>query len=552
MVDLERTLRWNGAQRDDLAFFAGLQANILKGHGRKHVRLLFIQFDGDRPEEARSLIKKIARDITSTRDQFTQAQLRQSRGRPGGPLVSLMLTASAYQLLGLGPWPGGPETMNLADMEVSRDSASRLFRRHVAKDEDAARAGKIHALLLIAHGNDASDPGAINHVESNYYNLIYSDVSGSPVARVVGRERGTLLEQRGLPREHFGYPDGRSQVLVMDEDIEAERLKSGGSFVAWDPSVPASRVVTGVKWLETVEEKDRKSERWASGYGSFFVFQKWEQNVRAFSSQIRQSADKAGKVPGSVEALSKALRASGGKAAKDGLLPAEVTVAANEAAHEIRSEAAKAGADVLGRFDDGFPRTLGDVTGIRTDVPNDFEYDGPAARPSHMQAVNPRLRRNRLATVKGAWHDPVLFVRRGMPYDDRPGGERQAHPTPGEGGFVYDPSEYPDRDVGLLFMGYNSDLREQFLEAFKRVHAGDQLVKGTYQPPGRQRTEGEVRDLVKEVVPIQKSDEQLRKEAEENAPKPFVTLKGGEYFFVPPIRFLQEIDGVVAPPPAQT
>jgi deferrochelatase/peroxidase EfeB len=450
-------------------------------------------------------------------------------------------------------------------MGVTRKSASRLFRRHLTQDQEATDAGKIHALLLIAHGNDASDPHAINHVESNYYNLIYSAfVGGSPVARVVGRERGTLLEERGLPREHFGYPDGRSQVLVLDDDIEVERVKSGGTFVAWDPSVPASRVVKGVEWTETVEDAEGNKEDTLAGYGSFFVFQKWEQNVRAFASEIRQVGDSTGKAPEAVKALSGALGGARAYVGRSGVLPRDVSRASREAAEATRAEAGKAGADVLGRFDDGYPRALADVSGIRTDVPNDFAYSAVPSGPlSHMQAANPRRRLNKLATTQGAWRDPLLFPRRGMPYDDRPGSEQRARPTPGEGGFVYDPSEYPEKDVGLLFMAYNSDLRTQFVPGFEKVK-GDRLLNGRAQSVQRHvisRKERRDRGLdgpflrdapAEQGDPAEAPAAGANAEAEPEAEiKPgdggerFVTLKGGEYFFVPPIEFLRHIDRVI-------
>ena len=61
--------------------------------------------------------------------------------------------------------------------------------------------------------------------------------------RVVARETGrTLTNANGDGIEHFGYVDGRSQPLFIEEDLEHERETTDG-VDNWNPLVPLREVL---------------------------------------------------------------------------------------------------------------------------------------------------------------------------------------------------------------------------------------------------------------------------------------------------------------------
>ena len=75
-----------------------LQANILKSHARKHVRLLFLQFNGDE-DEIKGWIKTLK--VTSAKDQLIASRFRESNpDHDGGLVVNFFLSAEGYEELG--------------------------------------------------------------------------------------------------------------------------------------------------------------------------------------------------------------------------------------------------------------------------------------------------------------------------------------------------------------------------------------------------------------------------------------------------------------------
>ena len=58
MINLDLPLAWTAASADETAMLADLQGNILKGHGRRVTRHLFLKFGGDQAK-ARASIRAI-------------------------------------------------------------------------------------------------------------------------------------------------------------------------------------------------------------------------------------------------------------------------------------------------------------------------------------------------------------------------------------------------------------------------------------------------------------------------------------------------------------
>jgi Dyp-type peroxidase family len=290
-------------------------------------------------------------------------------------------------------------------------------------------------------------------------------LSGS--ARVLGEERGRpVVDGRGI--EHFGYVDGRSQPLFLTEDVNDERATKDGTTV-WDPAFPLGQVLV----------PEPAAPRPITRFGSYLVFRKLEQNVRLFKSQEEGLARQLG----------------------------------------LGSEHERAGAMLVGRFEDGTPVTLQGRDGADSPVMNDFTY---ASDPhglkcphyAHVRKVNPRH-----ATVVGRRH---LMARRGQTYGVRTD-DVEGEDTPLR--------DRPTGDVGLLFMAFNASVGRQFEHTQKRLanHAdatspADPVIGQGPRRRLRSPTEwGGTK--TKATDPIQQA----------------VTMKGGEYFFMPSLPFLRSL-----------
>jgi deferrochelatase/peroxidase EfeB len=189
----------------------------------------------------------------------------------------------------------------------------------------------------------------------------------------------------------------------------------------------------------------------------------------------------------------------------------------------IGEEAKRAGALVVGRFQDGTPVVLHPTAGRST---NNFIYDDdPHGQKcpfqAHIRKVNPRR--------PGIPH----IVRRGITY-----GERKIGPWD-------NPSlaELPIGGVGLLFMCYQRNIAQQF-EALQYLWASDpRLPRG--QAPGIDPIIGQPGG---NGVGQQKWPAQWDDPREKHKPfdfHGFVTFKGGEYFFAPSIYFLRNVEKAI-------
>jgi Dyp-type peroxidase family len=298
-----------------------------------------------------------------------------------------------------------------------------------------------------------------------------------------------LRNSAGDGIENFGYVDGRSQPLMLVEDIERENSTVGAS--RWDPAFP----------LETALVPDPGAKDDLS-FGSFFVFRKLEQAVKDFKRSEQVVAD---------------------------------TLGLKGDAREL------AGAMIVGRFEDGTPVTLSDEA--RGGSPsNNFDYDTDAGQRcpfhAHIRKSNPR-------GSGGAEKEPDerkhLMARRGMPFEDV---KREVHPDelPESATLAEFDAEVapllPKGGVGLLFMAFNSEIGTQF-KFTQQVwvnNAGFPL-----KPAGVHGI-----DPVIGQTPIHPGDQKLPNEWDNPAAGTsnkvdfghFVTMRGGEYFFSPSLTFL--------------
>lgn len=328
----------------------------------------------------------------------------------------------------------------------------------------------LHAVVLI--GDTMMEP------VSTLHDAVVSRINAYPGVVVLGTQDGRGLHNaNGDGIEHFGYVDGRSQPLFFAEDMADEELSTDG-IVPWNPAAPLAQAIV----------PDPGMPASSVHFGSYFVFRKLEQNVRLFKEHERQFAEDLG-----------------------------------------LDDDERAGAMLVGRFEDGTPVTMQAADGMHHPVPNSFNYasDGAGAKCpflGHIRKTNPRGSAGFEPPPAERRHQ---MARRGQTY-----GVRVDNPNDSNIG------SKPERNVGLLFMAFNSDIGQQFefMQAawannpdFPTPHAGVDPIIG--QTPG-----DATRAPMTCPVTWGKNDFKVVD------PMPrTVTMKGGEYFFMPSLDFLRQL-----------
>lgn len=467
-------------------FLHDLQANILKSHGRHHTAQMFLSFKGMQPGAVASLIRTLGKLCTSA-----SRQLSTSRSKPpyvdGGVVYSLMLSASGYRALG-----------NQAKLPAGAAfQAGMAARQPILSDPARAQWNSIgwrgqgpDALFLIADANPDRVTADLEAVEG------WLNGTG---AQILVIERGLQQTRRFKPGgpletvEHFGYVDGRSQPIFVEEDVAAEETK-----VAGEPANPTSAPHWSPRFSPSQFIVADPNGRRPHSAGSFFVFRKLEQDVRGFNA--------------AEVALGKALFGPGATSA----------------------QLDQAGAMVVGRFEDGTPLTLHSA-GQATPPPNGFTYkhdDGGAKCPfhAHIRKTNPRGDIVRtFGAPEIAERNPIM-ARRGITYG-------QQRPMNADQTEFADDGHEPQRDSGLLFMAYMADIEAQFeftqqswadAAGFVVPDNGvDPVIGQTANPADRQHTY--LDGFTAGAQPKKLSFGQ------------FVTMQGGEYFFAPSLSFLRSV-----------
>jgi Dyp-type peroxidase family len=482
---LASPIDWAAAATDAKlrTFLQDLQANILKGHGRFHTGHIFISFAGMAPPAVAAVLRALGQHCTSA-----YQQLRTNKKLPpyldGGVVRCLFLSASGYRALGpLAASPGG-----------AAFEAGMAARKAVLADPDRTAWNAVgwrdtppDCMVLVAD----ADPDAVTRdLEATERWL------NGTGARVLFVERG-LQQKRQFRQgesaegvEHFGYVDGRSQPLVLTDQIAAE------PHANWKSAFPPSQFL--------VADPNGQSDLSA---GSYFVFRKLEQDVRGFNA--------------AEDALGKALFGAG---ATDDQLD-------------------RAGAMVIGRFEDGTPLVLS-ATGLKQAVPNDFTYasDPDGAKcpfHAHIRKTNPRGDIKRELNLPDETGDRApIMIRRGITYG-------QQRPMSADGSEFADKGAEPQHNSGLLFMAYMASLEQQF-EFVQQSWADNTSFVGNLKQ-GANRPATGIDPVIGQSPHAGDHEHQYLDGWTPGAtPKKlsfaeFVRMQGGEYFFAPSLSFLRGV-----------
>jgi Dyp-type peroxidase family len=478
-VDLTAPIDLSNLSADADAMLADLQANILKGHGREHTSNLFFQFDSAGADAVKKWIKQIK--VTSAKIQISvTAKHKKALKKSGGakldmqspPVILVFLSASGYDSLGV---PLNKTPQDIRFRAGQKSGQAKLNDPPVSSWDQQIFAQRIDAMILIG-GEDAAQ---VQKAESDL-------LSKKPVEAVLlGKEIGLAYKNANRDGiEHFGYVDGRSQPLLTVQDIEKERNTTDGISV-WNPSFPLSQAI--------VKDVGGESD---NSFGSYFVFRKLEQNVNGFKERE--------------DALADELCLKG-------------------------DDRERAGALMVGRFEDGTPVVIQKTTGMHNPVPNNFDYRDDAAGlkcpfHSHIRKTNPRGESVRPGLASSLDEERQhIMVRRGITY-----GERKTKPAGKNGGIEF--TDQPTGGVGLLFMAYQNDIATQF-EFTQAIWANNKnfVNSGTGIDPviGQGDAGGQ-------KCPVHWGG------SPDDSSKPFdfrgfVSMKGGEYFFAPSLSALKNL-----------
>lgn len=493
------------AAPEHTSFFKNLQGNILSGHGRDHTVHLFLRLPGAAVADARAVIRQLAAHVTSAHKQETERRQFREHGIPGALFGTLLISANGYRKLGFSEAQlqaafteaGGqprPTRSNFLD-GMARHAQSDLGDPPPERWEAGFDTGDIDAMLLLADDD-------VDHLlrESR---RVMDALDG--LCEVVNVARGTALRNDdGEGIEHFGYVDGRSQPLFLSTDfadLQADgaigpdtRESHGGRIDVWNPREP-------LKLALLADPLSPGADR----FGSYFVFRKLEQDVRSFTVAEHVLADALG--------------------LKD-------------------ADRERAGAMAVGRFRDGTSLVLSQTDGHLPVQDNNFRYDergGPGDKDalkcpfhSHIRKTNPRGDIRETFGLDEDAERTHRIVRRGIPY-----GTRTRHPNAFQA-----LDDLPSKDVGLLFMCYQSSIRNQFAFMQRGWANNQDFIK---QAAGLDPIIGQLDSDAAGDPPADRIKPKWKAAYGQAAPEVqagfdgFVTMRGGEFFFAPSIPFLRSL-----------
>lgn len=523
---------------DERKLMENIQGNILKSHGREHSRHLFIRFDPAKKDKARAWLAAMAGNVTSAMTQWGESRKRAaifaaagfgplgvslgaelgtspsvtvggkagplggslSAGlggdgplglsmkagaggdgdkqrtdpeaflsaelakNPSAPFVNLMLSASGYRALGFTQLPS-----DKAFLRGSRDTEtiSKLCDPPVTKWHKGFQK-PLDALVIVA--DDAPD-----RVQKKV-DEIRASLSAAGAGQVAHEEIGHVLRlyPNGPAREHFGFADGVSEPHFLAKDIAKAKKVDG--HTKWNPGAPLKLVLA--------QEPGGDPE---TGYGSYFVYRKLEQDVTRFNQQRLKLAKELAKADARPEP------------------------------HEGDKELA--GAYMVGRFRNGMPVHLPATDrGVDDPIPNDFDFgeDKEGLKcpyQAHTRKTNPRgdtiwrfnqdLKEERTRRI----------ARRGISYQS-------------------------DGTAGLLFLCAQANIERQFEFMQDRwcnnvnfISGGEDGKPTTGQDP--------VVGMGSAATPMNWPKKHGAKEKIAVSLAESVTMRGAEYFFLPSLGFLK-------------
>lgn len=465
-----------------------IQGNILKGHGRRHSALVLFRFGPDRARN-RALLRAVAdpaspHAITTARQQHEQANTlrRWTKKKQTHPELHREARTQPFRSLGLtsrGLEACGWDQTSLAaswgwsppgDFWAGM-SAEGMLDPEPWRDRNYQL--EPHGVWILAHEAEDQREQMIDTCRTLLEGPDFQ-------AKVTGIERGQRWTPHpdGVPREPFGFMDGFARTRVAAPRSSGlrsliHRGLDGMLRLAKPYEIPLGQVV--------LEGPGKLAG------SSFLVLRKLEQNVQEFLRAERELRPQLVRLPA-----------------------------------DFRPE--DPGALFIGRNRNGQPLVVG---GQPRDNLFHFGRDQQAARcPFHAHIRKMNLRQNTSpgrADADRTHQKGAQFVRRGMVYGDKTTLERAA--ALGD--------DAPDGGLGLLFVGYMSDIARQFFAMHMHWALDNRFP--TAGEDGTDPLFNLPRDLQPQPMEWTWPAYDLRVRLRAR----FVTPVGGAYFFVPSLRWLK-------------
>lgn len=355
---LDRTLDDSDIDQPDTRhFLSALQANILKGHGRHHVALLFLEIT--EVSQARTFLHHY--NVTDSATQFRETKRFKETGEPGGLVQLVFISHAGLVKLGKAAAFKHKDGTPLDEFfEGGMAADTEVLDQQTTDSWQAALRTPADVLLLLAH----DDEDDLARMTFSKVKALEKEGSGFNV--LLTQEGRAYFNEADEGIEHFGYVDGRSQPLMTTSDLAHE--KGSKERFVYDPESP----------LEQFMFKDPLAPD--RGLASLFVFRKLEQDVAGFKHAEALLQNRIRPVPEDKEI---------------------------------------AGARVVGRFENGVPVTMSPAPEAAP-VTNDFDYSQDEAGQrcpfqGHIRKTNPRGS----SPGKQPFDKSVQMARRGIPYGRR-------------------------------------------------------------------------------------------------------------------------------------
>lgn len=445
-----------------------LQGNILKGHGREHTANLFINGINGNEKQLKKWLTLLASSgkVQSCYAQLRDIQIWKNRKIDGGTFMCIHISHKGYIYL-----LGKDEAEKLGKSDALKKGMSN---RDLKDDINLFESGlsiESDFMLIVAN----------NDLETLENELKIIDQELTNIATIEFIQRGDAIKnEAGAGIEHFGYVDGISQPVFFEDEFATYKKQNGNpSTLTFDPSASVNLVLENDPYI-----------RDSSAFGSYLVFRKLEQDVHGFKKAEKELADR-------------------NHLDLDG------------------EDAERAGAMIVGRFEDGTPVQLSAEAGlINNATVNNFDYNptdqSKCPYHAHIRKTNPR---SDIGMKNSKSH---IMARRGIPY-----GIRLDNPNDGQ----FD--NKPNGGVGLLFMSYQADIEKQF-EFIQKSWANDEtfLNRDPNENIGLDPIIGQGKSNTKGAYAQQWGKP---KTMQNFSFEQFVTTRGGGYYFAPSIPFLKTL-----------
>ena len=312
LLDLKTTISLKNIENN----LENLQGNILIKHGKLNAAHVLLSFREKDPQNVATWIKnKLKSNLTNALDQLGDVD-PENYPPSKEEYIGFGLSAQGYRFFNLAPLDDQAFKRGMHNAPLNDPSPDTW-------DEFYQQPEIIHALLIVAHDRTES-------IKNWLDKILKPD---API-EILGIEWGQEL---GNEIEHFGFVDGISQPIFIDEQIAPVQKKQEGKLM-WNPTTP----------LRLVLKEDPYSE---NGFGSFLVFRKLKQNVKRFNKNLDTLAD------------------------------------------HLSIDTHLAGALLMGRFKDGTPLAISDKPGLGPLNNFNFDHDQVGSKcpfHSHIRKVNPR------------------------------------------------------------------------------------------------------------------------------------------------------------------